>query len=386
MSKLAIVFSRVTLSRNTRIFGEMDPYCKIRSSIDSEQTPPHIDGGNNPDWSERTYEILYQNPSEIIIFQVWDKNETKEILVGEAKELISKLLSGKFKLNLVYNGRMAGELEVKATHSQNSENKRNLLSAVEENRSYFEESKGSVVFEENHQQDQFFKKPKNQSEFHPNNSELKSEYYYENKGPIEVEIPKHLLEPSSIYDQEDPQNNFNLSPQELKQQQDYLKACEVNKQINPVNNSNRKEKDHMLIFENDEILNCSGKQKMAALYTVIQNRPKSPIVLIRVSGESANCGKRFEHGNSWLEITVLNGSGKPISEEFTVYKNTKDFEKWNYEMKDAGFLKLMNDTPNSQVALYARTYEKGYSCDVRSCKIEVIFRSFDSDFEKYELF
>lgn len=366
MSKLALVFSRVALYRNTRIFGEMDPYCKIRSSIDSDQTPPHIDGGNNPDWSGRTYEIRYQNPSETITFEVWDKDETKDVQVGEARELISKLLGGRCKLNLVYNGRMAGQLEVNATHPQKSELNKNFLSEVEENRSYYEESKRSAVLEE---EQQYFRKPKDQSEFRPNESELKSEYFYEDN------IPKQELP-----------NDFDLSPEEMQKQQEYLKLYELNKQMNPKTNSPPKKKEHIMSFTSKEPLKCSGEREVEVMTTGIQNRPISPIVLILISGVSADLGRRNEDGNSWLEIVLLNGFREPISENYTVYRNTKDFKEWEFKMSDKSFLKLMNEDPTAQVALYARTFENGYSCDVDSCKIEVVFSSFDSDYEKYQLF
>jgi len=105
------------LTRDTELFGKMDPYCVVRLGEQSQKTAVAKKAGKLPFWRDQL--VFRKKTEEEVVFEVWDHDSTTaDDLVGEARlmlqEIGTKVHEGWIKLK--YRGRSAGKLRISIEH------------------------------------------------------------------------------------------------------------------------------------------------------------------------------------------------------------------------------------------------------------------------------
>ncbi len=111
--RLNIKCINADLKRDTELFGKMDPYVKITIGSQTKKTRTHNSGGKHPRWEETLN--FYLNKEEEMRIAVYDKDMTKDDLVGETIYFLDDVRAKrKYKeaLKLAYKGKDAGTLSL----------------------------------------------------------------------------------------------------------------------------------------------------------------------------------------------------------------------------------------------------------------------------------
>ena len=100
------------LTRDTEIFGKMDPYCLLQTGDQKAMTSVKIDAGKKCEWNE-TF-TFYVKQDDVLKFQVWDEDPGTDDLVGESFLNVSSSFTEKqsFSFALSYADKGAGEIDL----------------------------------------------------------------------------------------------------------------------------------------------------------------------------------------------------------------------------------------------------------------------------------
>ena len=100
------------LTRDTELFGKMDPYCLLKTGDQKAMTSVKMDAGKVCQWNE-TF-TFYVKEDDVVKFQVWDEDPGSDDLVGESFLNVSSSYVDKqsFSFALTYVDKGAGELDL----------------------------------------------------------------------------------------------------------------------------------------------------------------------------------------------------------------------------------------------------------------------------------
>lgn len=109
---IAIKVIGCQLTRDTELFGKMDPYCFLQVGDQKAMTSVKIDAGKKCDWNE-TF-TFYVKEGDLLKFQVYDEDPGADDLVGEGSLTVSSSYTEKqsFAFALSYNNKGAGEIQL----------------------------------------------------------------------------------------------------------------------------------------------------------------------------------------------------------------------------------------------------------------------------------
>mmetsp|Transcript_3239 Transcript_3239/g.6670 ORF Transcript_3239/g.6670 Transcript_3239/m.6670 type:complete len:329 (+) Transcript_3239:184-1170(+) len=113
--RLSLSVIQARLTRDTELFGKMDPYCVIRLGRVKTKTKTHKNGGKFPMWNAE-FSINVETDDNLIL-EVWDKDFFKhDDLVGSAELDLRIVLRETNTVNdwfdLLYKGKKAGTLRL----------------------------------------------------------------------------------------------------------------------------------------------------------------------------------------------------------------------------------------------------------------------------------
>lgn len=100
------------LTRDTELFGKMDPYCLLQTGDQKAMTSIKKDAGKKCEWNESF--TFYVKQDDVIKFQVWDEDPGTDDLVGEGVLTVSSSYIEKqgFSFVLSYASKGSGELDL----------------------------------------------------------------------------------------------------------------------------------------------------------------------------------------------------------------------------------------------------------------------------------
>ena len=90
--KLTLIIQRAELTRDTEMFGKMDPYVRITFDSKFRKTSVKQEGGKIPIWNEK-FVIDVNNYYQNITFKVYDEDPTNDDLVGQVTLTVSELIA-----------------------------------------------------------------------------------------------------------------------------------------------------------------------------------------------------------------------------------------------------------------------------------------------------
>ena len=82
--KLSILILEARLTRDTEMFGKMDPYVIIETRMQRIRTATQDDAGKTPSWANEVAEIDVKYVGDDMHLIVMDENVTDSDTVGEA--------------------------------------------------------------------------------------------------------------------------------------------------------------------------------------------------------------------------------------------------------------------------------------------------------------
>ena len=110
---LTIVEARLT--RDTEMFGEMDPFVQVESRMQKMRTKTIEEAGKTPVWNE-TVEIDVKYIGDNVTLRIKDENVTDVELIGETEIKLSAFcVSGGIDdwWQISYDGKKAGDIHLK---------------------------------------------------------------------------------------------------------------------------------------------------------------------------------------------------------------------------------------------------------------------------------
>lgn len=113
--KLIVKPLRARLTRDTEVFGKMDPYVKLELGSQRYKTKTHNNAGKHPSWYD-IFEMQRTN-EETLHLHVYDKDVLKDDHVGSGTFSINYLFSlpsyhYSGNVPLLYKGKSAGEIYI----------------------------------------------------------------------------------------------------------------------------------------------------------------------------------------------------------------------------------------------------------------------------------
>ncbi len=78
------------LTKDTNMFGKMDPYVVCIIGSQKQRTATHSGGGKKPQW-QTTLQFQLQNPESLMRVAVYDDDLGKDDLVGEGTVNLNQL-------------------------------------------------------------------------------------------------------------------------------------------------------------------------------------------------------------------------------------------------------------------------------------------------------
>lgn len=89
--KLSVKVVEARLTRDTEMFGDMDPYILIESRMQRIRTKTCSDGGKNPKWPDEEFVIDVKYVGDDMAVHVMDENVTDSDSIGKATVKLSAL-------------------------------------------------------------------------------------------------------------------------------------------------------------------------------------------------------------------------------------------------------------------------------------------------------
>ena len=105
---LHLVVTEAKLTRDTEMFGKMDPYAKITVNGTTYKTKVLDGAGKNPKWNQ-AFDIAFSSPNDAVTFAVMDEDVTSDDKVGEVKTTIGQLLASR-SLAILHKNKSSGEV------------------------------------------------------------------------------------------------------------------------------------------------------------------------------------------------------------------------------------------------------------------------------------
>ena len=115
--KLAIMILEARLTRDTEMFGKMDPYVLGETRMQRFRTETQEDAGKTPTWANEVFNVDVKYIGDDMHLMVMDENVTDSDTVGECTIKLSSLcvdggLDEWFAIQ--YKGEEAGHLRLKS--------------------------------------------------------------------------------------------------------------------------------------------------------------------------------------------------------------------------------------------------------------------------------
>ncbi len=108
--KLRLTVIEARLTRDTEMFGKMDPFCKIQYRDQNITTTVQKNAGKLPRWNE-TFDINVQYQGDDVHLEVLDEDITKNDVVGSSTFKMSSLCVNQgidTWFDIQYKGKKAG--------------------------------------------------------------------------------------------------------------------------------------------------------------------------------------------------------------------------------------------------------------------------------------
>ncbi|EAR90539.1 C2 domain protein (macronuclear) [Tetrahymena thermophila SB210] len=126
--KVTLKNMRGYLTRDTEMFGKMDPYCILKYNGIQLKTSVHQSGGKEPVWKDNIFELpqfTYQKDKKLF-FEVFDEDTSKDDLIGKGYIDLTQFIQkkGKYlgqKVNIEYEGKQAGQVNFDLEYEENQE-------------------------------------------------------------------------------------------------------------------------------------------------------------------------------------------------------------------------------------------------------------------------
>ncbi|KAL4496038.1 hypothetical protein ABPG72_015460 [Tetrahymena utriculariae] len=126
--KITLKNMRGYLTRDTEMFGKMDPYCILKYNGIQLKTSVHQSGGKEPVWKDNIFELpqfTYQKDKQLF-FEIFDEDTSKDDLIGKGQMDLSQFMQkkGKYlgqKVNIAYEGKQAGQINFDLEYEDNQE-------------------------------------------------------------------------------------------------------------------------------------------------------------------------------------------------------------------------------------------------------------------------
>ena len=108
-----ILVQEAKLTRDTEMFGKMDPYVKITSGGTTFKTKVLDGAGKTPKWNQ-AFDIAFSSQDDKVVVSVFDEDVTSDDKVGECNTTIRQLL-GSRSLTITHKNKSAGEVFFEAS-------------------------------------------------------------------------------------------------------------------------------------------------------------------------------------------------------------------------------------------------------------------------------
>ena len=111
--KLHVRVRSAKLTRDTEIFGQMDPYCLLTIGGQKEKTKVHKKGGKKPRWDQE-FSFVCKGEEEMLVDCFDEDTFKKDDLVGTGLIQLNAVLNGSYngKVIIYYKKKSAGELYI----------------------------------------------------------------------------------------------------------------------------------------------------------------------------------------------------------------------------------------------------------------------------------
>jgi Ca2+-dependent lipid-binding protein len=117
--KLILTISQAKLTRDTEVFGRMDPYVDLHYRGEEYRTKVAEDQGKHPIWNQ-TFELMVHSMEDEIRFTVKDSDIGKDDYIAGVFMKISQLCGSSGVpqwYSLDYKGHVAGEILMEARYA-----------------------------------------------------------------------------------------------------------------------------------------------------------------------------------------------------------------------------------------------------------------------------
>ena len=115
---LKIMILEARLTRDTEMFGKMDPYVIIETRMQRVRTATQEDAGKTPAWADEVIDIDVKYIGDDMHLAIMDENMTEDETIGEATIKLSAFTGGSDGLDewyeVSFKGEPAGHIHLKS--------------------------------------------------------------------------------------------------------------------------------------------------------------------------------------------------------------------------------------------------------------------------------
>ncbi|KAL4468582.1 hypothetical protein ABPG74_005085 [Tetrahymena malaccensis] len=231
--KVTLKNMRGYLTRDTEMFGKMDPYCILKYNGIQLKTSVHKSGGKEPVWKDNIFELpqfTYQKDRQLYL-EVFDEDTSKDDLIGKGQIDLSHFIQkkGKYlgqKVNIAFEGKQAGQINFDLEYEENTElqayiEKKKKEKELEElQKKKAEEEMKALKAKQDAEKKKKEDEEKKQKEEEEKKKKLLEEQELKKKQEEEEKKKKLLEEQELKKKQEEEQKKKLLEEQELKKKQE----------------------------------------------------------------------------------------------------------------------------------------------------------------------